>query len=1154
MARRDETQRWKRPLSPSTLKEMQKSPINFILKRLDYTTSGTGPVVPVGYSIHSVMEEAFGSIKKFQEEAKKTGKMPGEKVIRSFLGDIAAKARYNLTVAGLSDSSTVSEAKFASEMIKHYGEMVLKDPSIAMFVESPLVSDELSSMFTTRSVADLILLKNYRTEGGKKLADSVTIVDWKSFADLPFTNFAKLNSDPQKAMNRVLASKVFNTEDVSFVYAVNRSTLERAAAKDPVVKSLMNNYITQAVMNRTLHDSLLIPFETELDSEAGLLSMQIQRAESLQQMLKNQAMARGEMGVVNLVRDLINPNSPIGSEVGCGKQCNICLIREICPYSSFIENAKLDPVIGEKDLPKTPKKVSVLAEPEYKRMLKGYERGFGVGSSQFLKRTDDVTSIGKELHEAYLNSYQANMAYGRKEFIKSKLAGSAEVATGKLPFLLTNQNVDFGYFSRASKYMLEHHTRGYINLISQTLGLGKNEATLVTEEVIDTALRDKKIVGELVHDMFANTAKSTLEEHTYLHKLPFEQQLELVSDTARSFTRESILAYYKNLNQTVIDVIERTVGKDPIVRKFGPDAMKIFEERSLDIIMTPESSSKILAHADEALRGIKTSAVRAEIVPRAIMAGAKFPLSMAAASGILIWALNHISQTQQWRQSAAKALGTMDLQEKKSIEASNHYSTYQSVRRLLLTDFGSPTRAGVLKPSRLASEIATKARDYFSVWKDVVTQTLSKVRQEFKPMVQAASISIDNFLLDLPEDSAKRMFLIGGIGGTVVALTPLIASDIDKRRTRTRRDVEGRKRKLKRFKQASTYNRSQIREPESELREAYKLHTPFASVTMPEFAGAFFSAFERLAPTADNMWKIVSRWKSPYALMKDVNSKLTNLLTLKRQGIAEAASLTLFERTPEKLVEREMESVIPKLTNDITAARVAIGSRKQTQAAVRLSREGTLLDREVLEKIERFKETLGAFSYEIPERDPQPMPVVKRPRVARHTQTAIGSFREESSPILLRLKGFTHKALPEVEKAETMLDLPRKLREPKHVFPDVANSIMLRERYSSILPPDARELEQLMRTHAESRMLSVLKPASGSSQKTRFQAKLAEDIVKHIPLSQTLPQEYAFVQSVKLRDPLEISWVMTTKTKQLARNYSYGGYNTTRFADILFGE
>lgn len=1136
-------------ISPSTLKTTQ-NPINYVLKRTLYGSS-TEPVLMSTGSIHSVLEEAFKTIIKTQKAFVEKGKMPGTEQIRKLLDGVTARAKYMLQLRG--GKTQLSDFKFAKEMIDYYGGKILSNPTITAFTETPLTSTAYSSSYILRAVPDLVLVENLRKEAGRYVSDAVTVVDWKSYADKSFTKFYALSSDPQKTMLRVLAGEIFGTENVDFVFATNREFLEAMSEKDPRVRRELMMSLRYNVENKLLNYTVLNKYTDEtLANDREMLRHAVSQAEVLMQMSRDIPKIKARRRFARFVEDVLEgEDGP-----ACDKNCKSCLIRELCPYGEFMQMVTEYPISGEKWAEMYPSKVKrIVSSDDFSELMERYRLGYGTYSIEWLRSIKEFREKLPGTYNVLMESMRANRAYAAEKFIES-VVGPVSSLPPQLPFLITDTDLAIGHLDRGVKYSLEREVRSYLEFFSKTVGFGKSETKEFVSLALDKVLRSRKIAATLFRDMYQNAAKSALGEDIVLNRLPYERQLELVRDAERSFTRESVLSLFGEIDRESIDIVRTLVGEEELVRRLGVGrGRKLLEARRISEIMTPFEKELLASRAESFVGKMRTFPFRSSLYPESIFSIAKLPLPMLTASGILIWALNHISYAHQLRNAAKKAIGTAELQREKEIEASTHYSSYQSVRRLLLSDMGSPVRIGVLKAGRLVSEFIKNPSHYFREWKDVLTRAFTTIKYDTSTVVKSIYASLDEKLAaEFLDTDYGRLFKYGAAAGLVVGVVPLLAKAARTAKSASEERLEQRKMRIKRFVEHKTYTYSQMRTPESNLREGYKLHTPFGSVTMRHIINSTFDAFEYFLPTAGNIMKMIERWKTPWMKVSEVRSHVLDQLIKRRQGIAEAATLRILANTPEKILAKEMRDAVGDITQATIDARANIIRRK----SIAMLRElrGTKNPEKI---VEEARKAIDAVTAPTPLRERKPLTPHVHPIKGKGTRVhQIVKFADRGKSAVARRLPLvkTNVVLPRMHP-ETLLDVDDKVKTPKDISADVGH--MLTKRAADLGGYNSRaQLIKLQHYPTRDQIIVHHQPSSGMSKATeRAFSSLITPKVASQPVVIDTPGSMQLLQptSRNMSDLSEhVSRMLTTRTRQVARNYSYGGYNTGRFARLLFGE
>ena len=1163
---------YSRSISPSALKTAS-NPINFILKRTIYQQPKTGPVIEIGTSIHSVLEEAFKTISEKQEYFKRKNITPGGKEIEKIVSRVASVARSKL--APMSGDFRMSEFKYAKDMIEKYGSMILEDPTLSVFVETPMSSKMFSDQFLVRAVPDLMIVKNLRKEQGKAVADAVSIVDWKSFADELHTDFVHLGQDPQKRILTTLASQTFNTERVDFTFEINKQALEIFATRDKNIKEFLEFNLRENINSNSVNSVGRRFHLIDINEEIDRIRYDVEQYEELLKITQDYYQAFGSEGIPFLLKRMTE--GPI-YDFPCGRQCRTCYVRELCPYSDFIQSRIERGYIGEPGVPgfKSETKRSIESD-EFKAFLertkKSTEFGLHDAAKKFSQRVFETAKNQRLSMDQYRNmrpilmeSYKKLENYSRNAFMHRFVTEGSELPP-LMPFSITDRATDFGYLDHYTRTLVEDEIREYTDVLLETIGLGQDEKSQVKSLIGNDILKDRYVAGNLIGDIYENASRYASSYGLYFDKLPEELQEKVLRDPALILTPTTVLRLYGRINEKVLGLVAESGLAETVKNKLGEvNAAKVLQQRSLEAVFGEESLDAIKARAKQFLGGLEASSERASLSTLDIIKDIRLPLSMGAAAGIIIWGLISSSYIQRMRSTFNQALFNAKHQQDNQIEAGQHYSSYQAVRRLLLSDFGSGVRKGFLKPGSIASEIATNAKAYYTNWKDILTKSITELSSFAKelPSAIAAAINDDNGIARVLFDSKFRVFRIGAALGLVATLLPLAARSVYAEKGKDREDIEARKTRLKRLRNGFQSNRSRIRTPESNIREGYKLHTPFGSVLYRELVEGAFKAFLNLKPLEGGIEFMLSRWSRPDKFFKDTESMLTNILKLKRLGIADRMSSIQVVEIPETIIKKASRKATTVIGQNVTDARRIIELRKSKMNVSELKGVARAISENssIAKGTESLSETLSdMFNVELREKKPRNMPVVVKKARTTKSRIVIDSFNVKNYSRVKSISIDYSKVLPELAKVphtDTTAQLsPAYIKVPAHDA-EAMSRIIQKKRLRRFFPPHEGISHDIMTYKAEIPTISMLRPASGQSAETAKTVKDVATIAKKLSVTGV---ETPRISAIPLYSPLDdmydhaqhVSILMTEHTKRIARNYSYGGNNTFKFAQTING-
>lgn len=1199
---------------PTTANAIVKNPIRYLSERVRYVKAKEGASYVFGHGSHSILQYGFNELARrkkeiieAQKEANSTitneelrrilsdefvnfyegpkgAKKPQMSLRRSLAYKAFSRPQAGPTVSG-------SDWGFINSVMRTIGREAFSDPAITILPEYRLSYEGFKGEYNIAGNIDLLLLWDYKKNDiGKEFATRAVAIDWKSFDDEPYTNFKRLESNAQRAMYTTLASVVYGTENVDMLYVINRGFLTALAEEDPELKQYLNGRATRNLFfkmkgydrrNMTVMN-FSGPFH--LESAFDLTELYARKTGEMQQLLSQFSPHGDKKMFTEVINSLLNDGEIIEQ---CGGNCKYCYIREVCPKGKFIESVAMDPFKGEAS-PMTNKQVrQIILENDISHTPTPIDKLTGrlpkklpYTGVEALKAAEKNIREKDFFYQATISSYYTNEELikvlkksgeyahqNQVKFMMKRFFDPKEKISPQLPFALTDPDIHLPYLNESIKTSIESSMREYISFVSRTVGLGEDSAALTNNMILEHVLSNRKVAATLIRSMYQSTVESVKQEvgsELAYYMLPIEKRNQLLHDATRSFTKNVLLTTFSAVDERIIDIVQNVHGVNVFDKLLTTPEKReeFFKTRNLRAIFDPEALSGIEEIAEKYSRRVRSSTPRVPVIPGEFYPGQKLGLTMLGAAGALIWALNHLSYAHQLRHAAMKAIGTAERQNDRKIEAMDHYSSYKTVRRLLFSDFGSETRTGVLKPSRFLSEVTRTASEHFTVFKDIVTRAYATVKGNASEIARALSLSIDeqaeSMLISSKEYAPTR---IGFAIGLLTALVPIIASFGAKKVSGEQGKVEERKKRLKRFKKQPSYSRSGMRIPESDIREAYKFTTPFGSVTMRGIYMTAFSAFRTVPRTIEGIAKLMSRWKDASATVSETSSVVTNLL---RSTSRETAALVSAETTAPRL-ERNMLTRLQTARAYQSERIVQAHAREQVSQSI----ERYKGSRKIMpthfssERIRKKAEELineAETPIRIRETKKQQHAVIprKKPKPRRHLMVS----GENGNGIITRLTPdatvyyTTSTATPITVPPETVqFSLSRKIVD--RAMTDITQAKTLHPVRSTLL--EAMTPATIPEKPSIPLSIAHQQPASGSSIITAravangftVNEQTLRTAAKELAVA---PYEFPSVSGNAEVIANKVARLMTTKTRSLARSYSYGGWKLNKYRNTLFGE
>jgi len=1168
-------------ISPSTLKKFEKSLPGALAEEMIYK-SGTSGVVsaygaPTG-AIHSALEESFNYIIAKKKEYASKSAMPGTDVVEK----IVAKAE-SLSKKRLAFGAGVhrSHYGFAKDVIRNYGKQLLEDPTLTGFTEKELSSNKFSPNTRLSGNIDLLLVKNLREGIDGLIADSLLIVDWKSFADIQYTNFMNLHNDIQHKAYSVMGRETFNTNNVQSVYAINRSAYDDIMSRSQANRMAISKSERLAKnVSKTMNTVYFSP-QSNLDEFENEIAVRVAEVETQRMIAYEKQRSYGKEGLTRYINDILWNK---GNGPSCTSACSHCVLRETCPYSNLVTEAMERGITGEVQPKSLIRKVDDVVKEgttyqdpeEYTRAL---EDRTDIRASNLRKeRKQELLSEGYSNSVATARANEEALALresihkvhkGAMSSFQDTSIRGAMAARGKLPFSLLDKEIDLGWMSQRTKQAIEATSYRRIDEVADVLGV---KPGIIREQVMENVFRDKEMAGKLINHIYSRSA------HELYKANPFKWKTALGGFDMRTFNvyeRKALLEEtHAVIDRSFVDIINANIDQQTVLtslameeeaisRHIGTDQVReLFASGKVEELTKGIDLSNLETNGEKVLEEIHHTSNRRGIIGRLPSSKNRVPMSMMFASMSLVWMMSNITSFTQVANKVKKMTDFVTTTDDR-IEALPHHSTYTSVRRILHSDFGSPWRKIFNTASGIAAKISVSWDKYFRGMKDLTSRTSPRGPSKIQTfLVERAkdgntAEKMINILDKYPLDNPYVIGTGAAIGG-FISTGFLAHMYLDRKNIGY--DIDQRKKNLKYLKMDTWNKSSPSPEPESDLREGYKLHTPFGSATYIDDMYSFFVTqikkvdFENLYPD------LIDRWDDARKYLSESSGKITGILKARSKDIAnEASKETTGIGAAEKLKARVRQKIVAPLKA------IAQEAEQKGYAAVAQERGRNMWEgaQSIAEskKLETAAVTILPIAGGIPGAvlassrksiDPDTMPIIKRegktttelPYVVSN-RGGIDDVSHYASPIK---KGSEPR--PFVESSP---DIARERHKLPPGIEDTAVGRDMEPRRMTAPPGPEEGLARMKYDKPGNRLVSNMRGVSANStvpekRVTGVVPYARRGVYYPYNMDASLPGK-----GIDTKRAYELSSTLVRQHKRLANHSSYAGAGTYRYEQMLFG-
>ena len=824
-----------------------------------------------GIEVHDAFDRAFKHL-TFERSKFKKGTTPGAAQIKGAIDRSFIKSQQALHM-----KTSRKSASFVKNVLADYGPEVLKNPNLKVMSEHDLVGTDgkYGSRSTLGGRLDLLFFDEATKEA--------RIFDYKTHGDTEFT----------MSMDREILKKSWQSK--GYIVGVN----DELAPSKISMTYLFNNQAYGE--GKGYHAVTLDGLDPTSLGRAGGASDDIQKAIAQIEAYKQTASDKVRMGGAPALEKYIMELTQVGDICSSAPAaCRTCPLRYTCKQSAIIKQEIEKGYKGEKFVKSEIKSVEQMTrESEYDKRFAS-ESHVEITESKF---KDDIRShrerripqlmnegpvaerlgimpatmkVNKEI--AALRSSQSKRRTLMKSAFQTEVMKGAISAETMLPFSILKDSTKASWMNTKLNKAFNETAN---TLISDVVDGVESKAPLVAiqEEVKDKVFKNEKFVNKLTKKIYQKAGRELKGQNLQWDN---PQNIKYTLSKMDKIIDKDIV----NMIQT--EIHEETVKQiihvdyDAIVSKGGKELVKEKNIKAItkglvdkDIIKTnPKGYLDILRKAGRRISKLDGSKLS---IP-------KFPLPMVAAAGILAYISGIIGVHNTLSNKADKAyeLVTRD----REIDAGQHSSLMTVARRLMSSDFGSSYMKWKGYSSTI-SAIKTWGEDAFNIAKDTISRSTAKSKLddgfEFigdsigKIRNTPTANSRDN-IKDIIENNPSTLFL-GGIGAGFIAmgLLPNIRTDRE-----IGQDTEDRKKRFKRLKQVNWNKASEMYEQESDLRSAYKTHTPFGSPMVPNLGilkdianSKMFRDWDIRDPS--NIFKLVKTWFDGPNLINGAESARTSV-------------------------------------------------------------------------------------------------------------------------------------------------------------------------------------------------------------------------------------------------------------------------------------
>lgn len=797
------------PFSPTALESYRDAPVTTLLNR--FVLKRDEPVVRygtsmVGTELHQYAEDSF----KYLQSKKSTfPDNPSNSFIKQTLFEAQERAK-----SALSLHTSRHMKKGIDSIVERHGSEYIKNKSMTMFSEQTL-THSVSSGITGETgkltgIPDVVFY-----DAAKKKA---TIVDLKNVFDrgvmATFDNADKklqAKSYPYLVAQELIKNGV-QVDSIEFQFAMN-------PAYGPVgYKSF--EYATDKIMADVKTD----------------LAMETAKAENLNLMMTNR-LGQGESAISafrGAFAEIINKR-------GCmpGKACPYCPMQYSC-HLRFAER------IGDKlQAFNEDPTITTTKRDQIRQSLKGkgeiYDDFLAFEAAEKMDK-DNVDFFmnrhDNQMSEAITGHYEKQVErfqdlgmhpYQAADFAKNDIAvlnQSAKVerrfkrglfedsylddsilSEGKLPVSVLDHDrrTTHAWMNENLLRAVKSVSYDTVDKVMKNLDINR---PAMTERVINKLFSNKKFVNDFNENLQWSAAKQMREKGlnpTYQNARDVLGNLDKILDV------NTVTHLTENLHKATIDEVWRT-DAESLRRKLPADVE--FTRSNYDAVFNAAKSKGILDAKPEELR--------TKIADMDTAWGKNERFSLSAPKGMLstmvkAFVLTNIAANETIlnivQNKVMKAINYMASEEQGVPDTGDHNSTYGTMRRLILSDFGSSTRLynGV---GGIYSAIAAKGSTALKAAKEKAADFFMK-RESSLVNPEWMATGGDNYIY-------------GGVaaaaGIALYALAPRSPSYSEQKKY-----GQAKKKELKKKREVSRSKDSHYPQQQSDLREKLKIHGQFGS-------------------------------------------------------------------------------------------------------------------------------------------------------------------------------------------------------------------------------------------------------------------------------------------------------------------------------------
>lgn len=819
--------------SPTSIQSYADSPIKWLMNKYmmknyerNWSMGGSEHIKGTvenyaGTSVHKAMEEGFKFLK---EKAIPGGENLSQAITQSYRHAIKS---LNLDGHGLHKEHGGFIRKMLRKYGKEYGDSLARGEKVDLMIEEtyPIVVGEPKPHSPIlRGRFDLAIVNH-----DKKVAK---VIDWKNMFDAKAVdNLEKMGWQP-KAYTYGMFKMFPDVDKVDFVY---ETSLELGTGKRQAHTIPFPGLRRSANLSNIESDLLHIMSEME----------------SQKQIVYERLNKEGREGLKKYMSSLLLARSSTESQ-GIAA-CTNAYMRYTCSTDQFLQDIiEWDYTKGQRLISSKAKTFNRVTDTEFN---KHEENIFGlkeeIGKKEFIQQRLRQMESEKGLKPEELSkrissetdtierSYKALKSLSRGRY-KDELTRSQFSARTKIPFsILDSKEIKAPWLTEKMRRGLKSSVNQRIQEITKDLDV---PFYTVDDIVTDRIFTDKDFVQKM-HWHVAGKIQQQMKNY----KLSINKtNLDTILKRPDLFMDKN-LAYMlddKIERETIHEVLRQQRGKiEKHMGKLDPkllrnkDALEAIKIGLVDkgVLKTNPNVFMEQMARNESFSGISK---------RFRLSRNKFPISIAAITTILSYMSGASFVKSQLFNKMEKAANQFIMGKDEEIEAGQHSSAYTTSRRLLMSDFGSKFRK--FSPiSSIASFFKTKGEKGIKLIKDTNSRlSAEQIKKNTREMPEMINKMVNTF----NNTPLAPYALFGGVtAGAFVATSflPNIKTDRE-----IGKDIDERKKRFKRLKEATWNKDSSMLEPKSDLRAAYGLHSPFGSgaVAVTKLLGNTFKTVMGINP------------------------------------------------------------------------------------------------------------------------------------------------------------------------------------------------------------------------------------------------------------------------------------------------------------------